>query len=135
MTTPPPRRAPVAPLLRLLCLAACVALAACVQPAHERVVVYLLDAARVPPLADGAPHRAGVRGEDAPLSWERDSTMTPVLRDSLFRTVVTYRTGALVTEMKFTLDGIVELEGRGNRRIRFAPLGDTTVVRAVFDAP
>jgi hypothetical protein len=144
MTPPPPRTRPTrrtrraglacgahrATLRATLLAATCVA---CVQPAHERVVVYEVDVSRAPALRAAGMHVVGIRGGDQPLSWERDAALVAVRPDSLYRTVVTYRTGALVTEVKFTVDGAYEFANGDNRTIRFAPLGDTTIVRATFD--
>jgi hypothetical protein len=100
----------------------------CVQKASDKTVVYLLDVRGLPNV-----RQVGLRGRDKPLSWDQDLPLTPVGPDSsLYRAVVTTRTGYLVTEVKFTVNGEFELKEKDNRRIEFSP-GDTTVYRARFD--
>lgn len=106
-------------------------LTGCVQPAYDRTVVYELDVSHVPGL-----QHVGVRGGDRPLSWEQDTPLTAVVRDSLYRATVTYHTGYLATEVKFTVNGTFELADGANRTVRLARTtvgGDTTIYRAVFD--
>jgi|GEM_PF-4499110 len=69
------------------------------------------------------------------LSRNSDVALTMVRPDSPYRTVVTYRTGYLVTEAKFTVNGEFEMAADANRVVRFASVGDTTVYRAVFGVP
>ncbi|TGE24507.1 hypothetical protein E5K00_04655 [Hymenobacter aquaticus] len=114
-------------LLVALCLSSLL-LPACVQPAHDKTVVYLLDVRGLPNV-----RQVGLRGRDKPLSWDQDLPLTPVGPDStLYRAVVTTRTGYRITEVKFTVNGDFELKNADNRRIEFGP-GDTTVYRARFD--
>jgi putative oxidoreductase len=118
-------------MIRTLRVGAALLLAACVQPAYDRTVVYELDVSRVKGV-----QAVGVRGADRPLSWEQDTPLTPVIRDSLYRAVVTYHTGYLATEVKFTVNGTFELANSDNRKVRLTKTtvgGDTTVYRAVFD--
>ncbi|RSK44025.1 DoxX family protein [Hymenobacter rigui] len=100
----------------------------CVQPAHDKTVVYLLDVKGLPDV-----RQVGLRGRDKPLSWDQDLRLTPTGPDStLYRAVVTTHTGYLLTEVKFTVNGEFELKDADNRRIKFGP-GDTTVYRARFN--
>ncbi|WP_317173316.1 DoxX family protein [Hymenobacter armeniacus] len=99
----------------------------CVQPAHDKTVVYLLDVSGHPKV-----QQVGLRGRDKPLSWDYDLQMTPIIKDSLYRAVVTTHTGYKVTEVKFAINGDYELKQKANRRIEFGP-ADTTVYRARFD--
>lgn len=115
------------PALAVLALACLLLPTGCVQPAHDKTVVYLLDVSGHPGV-----QQVGLRGRDKPLSWDYDLTLTPVRKDSLYRAVVTTHTGYKVTEVKFTLNGNFELKDQDNRRIEFGP-GDTTVYRARFD--
>lgn len=103
----------------------------CVQPAFDRMITYELDVSRVP----GA-RTVGVRGADRPLSWDQDVAMRPVVPESLYVVTVTYHTGYLATDVKFTVNGEFELAEQENRRVRVVPTvtgGDTTVVHAVFN--
>ncbi|MES3033286.1 MAG: hypothetical protein V4813_04750 [Gemmatimonadota bacterium] len=119
---------------RTLTLATIVlAFAGCVQPAYDRTVIYDLDVSALKDVKT-----VGIRGSDSPLSWERDSTLAPVVKDSLYRVVITYRTGYLITQAKFTVNGEFELKDGENRRITFAKgdaNGDTTIYRARFNQP
>lgn len=115
----------------MLALLTCAATTtACVQQAYDRTVVYELDVSALDSV-----RTVGVRGGDTPLSWETDSAMTPVTPQRLYRAVVTYHTGFLKTEVKFTVNGRFELDGKDNRRVAFDMTRDTTVYRAVFDTP
>ncbi|MBC6698771.1 hypothetical protein [Hymenobacter sp. BT190] len=101
----------------------------CVQPAHDKTVVYELDVRGLPNV-----RQVGLRGRDKPLSWDQDLQLMPVGPDSsLYRATVTTHTGFLITEVKFTVNGEFELKEAENRRIVFGP-GDTTVYRARFNA-
>jgi len=113
-------------MTRRLAAAAALFLGACVQPAYDRTVVYELEAPGA-----AASQVAGVRGDDTPLSWQKDLPLVRAPGDSVFRGVVTYHTGSLKTEMKFTVNGAFEFEDAANRRVVFT--GDTTVYRARFD--
>jgi putative oxidoreductase len=115
---------------------ACASLAACVQKAYERTVVFVVDVSRVPNVS-----AVGVRGEGAPLSWQRDTPMTPV-KDSagLYTATVTARTGFLATEVKFVVNGMFEFSGTADESNRIVQLprtttgGDTVRFRAVFNS-
>lgn len=104
-----------------------VLLAGCVQPAYDKTVTYELDVSGV-----RAIRTVGVRGDDKPLSWNTDVALTPVVPDSLYRATVTYHTGSLKSEVKFTVNGEFELQDGANRRVPLAT-GDTTVYRARFN--
>jgi putative oxidoreductase len=112
---------------RCLPLAALSLLAGCVQPAFDKTVVYTLDVSGIPDVKT-----VGVRGDDRPLSWDSDRALTPVVKDSLYRVTVTYHTGYLKTEVKFTVNGDFELKEGGNRRVAFGPR-DTTAYQARFN--
>lgn len=98
----------------------------CVQPAFDRTVVIYLQ-------VNGMDiETVGVRGEGKPLSWNEDLLMEPVVKDSLYTITATGRTAYTFTEIKFTVNGVFELEGKPNRRLEFAK-GDTTYYRATFN--
>lgn len=112
-------------LLLLLLTLGCVLLPGCVQPAHDKTVVYLLDVSGLPNV-----RQVGLRGRDKPLSWDQDLPLTPTGPNStLYRAVVTTHTGYLTTEVKFTVNGEFEFKEADNRRIQFGP-GDTVTYRA-----
>ena len=115
-------------LLLLTIILGSLLLPGCVQPAHDKTVVYLLDVGGLPKV-----QQVGLRGRDKPLSWDQDLALIPANADSsLYRAVVTTRTGYLITEVKFTVNGEFEFQDADNRRIEFGP-GDTTVYRARFN--
>ena len=99
---------------------------ACVQPAYDRTVVYEVDVSAVPGVKT-----VGVRGENLPLSWQKDLALTAVVPDSLYRVAVTHHTGYLATEVKFVVNDQFELDNKPNRRVEFT--GDTTRYQATFN--
>jgi putative oxidoreductase len=100
----------------------------CVQPAYDRTVIYELDVSALDSIQS-----VGLRGDEAPLSWQKDQPLTAIVPDSLYRTTVTYRTGYLKTEVKFTVNGTFEFDNADNRRVPFDMRGDTTIYRARFN--
>ncbi len=109
----------------------CVTLTGCVQRAYDRTIVYELDASGIPNVQS-----VGVRGRDKPLSWNTDVAMTQRAAGGPYTVAVTYHTGYLVTEVKFTVNGEFELANQDNRTVRVERTttgGDTTVYRATFN--
>jgi putative oxidoreductase len=109
----------------------CVTLTGCVQRAYDRTIVYELDVSRVPNVQS-----VGVRGRDKPLSWNSDVAMTQRVAGGPHTVAVTYHTGYLITEVKFTVNGEFELTNQDNRTVRVRRTvtgGDTTVYRATFN--
>lgn len=104
-----------------------IAAAACVQPSKEKTVVVTVT---VPGLK--GIRTVGLRGEGNPLSWRKDYPLTAIVPDSLYTTTFTTRTAYDFTDIKFTVDGQFEREGKENRRLAFNT-GDTTYYRAVFN--
>lgn len=102
-------------------------MSACVQPAYNKTVVLTLKVNGIQDI-----QTVGVRGEGSPLSWNKDLLLEPVVPDSLYTVTVTGRTAYTFTEIKFTVNGQFELEGKPNRRLEFAP-GDTTFYQATFN--
>ena len=110
-----------------------VLLSRCVQPAYDRTIIYELDVGGV-----SSVQSVGVRGRDKPLSWDRDVAMVQRGMGGPYVVAITYHTGYLVTEVKFTVNGEFELANRDNRTVRVARTttgGDTTVYRAKFNVP
>ena len=107
----------------------------CVQKAYVRTVVFRVDVSRVPNVQS-----VGVRGADQPLSWQQDTPMVPVPDSAgLYTATVSARTGRLMTEVKFVVNGTFEFsssQNQENRQVRLPRTttgGDTVVYRAVFD--
>lgn len=101
----------------------------CVQETKLHKVNYLLNVYRLKNI-----EKVGVRGSDNPLSWDADLEMKPIVKDSLYAVEVIYNTGYNGTEVKFTVNGIFELQNRDNRIIRFRESGHTEA-RFAFDRP
>ncbi len=100
---------------------------ACVQKSYKRTVVFLLNTAGIPNI-----QTVGLRGEGNPLSWDTDIEMQPIIKDSIYKATITTVTGYLYTDVKFTINGTLELKDAGNRKVVFSK-GDTTIYEAVFN--
>jgi putative oxidoreductase len=98
----------------------------CVQSTRTRVAVLTLDVSGMGPI-----NSVGVRGEGNPLSWDKDLPMNVLAKDSLYTVTITGQTPYDFTEIKFTVNGQFELEGKENRRLVFT--GDTTYYTANFN--
>ncbi len=101
--------------------------ASCVQKSYKRTVVFQLNTVGIPNI-----QTVGVRGEGNPLSWDADIAMQPIVKDSFYTATITTVTGYLFTEVKFTINGTLELKDAGNRKVVFSK-GDTTIYEAVFN--
>ena len=109
-------------------LLAAFVLSSCVQKTFKRVVVVTLDVSKVKAVL-----WVGIRGNGRPLSWDKDYPMQEVVKDSLYKAVITTDTGYLFAEVKCTVNGNFELQEKSNRRINFDTKRDTTFVKFVFD--
>jgi hypothetical protein len=101
--------------------------ASCVQKSYKQTVTLFLDVSDVKNVKT-----VGVKGSDAPLSWENDTEMQVVKKDSLYKITLTGETGRLCSELKFTVNGNFELENKENRKVYFDK-SKTTVYNAKFD--
>jgi hypothetical protein len=95
----------------------------------QRTVVLTLDVSGIPNIQN-----TGVRGSGNPLSWDEDLPLKALVPDSLYTVTVTGQTPYDFAEIKFTVNGQFELEGKENRKVYFAN-GDTTFYRAIFNVP
>ncbi len=111
--------------LSLICIIV-LAVTGCVQSTRTRVAILTLDVSGQGPIST-----AGVRGEGNPLSWREDYPMSVLVQDSLYTVTLTGQTPYDFTEIKFTVNGQFELEGKENRRLVFT--GDTTYYLAKFN--
>lgn len=109
-------------------LALCVVMNSCVQKTYKRTVVITLDVSKVKNIES-----VGIRGNGKPLTWETDYPMQAVVKDSLYKAIITTETGYLFAEGKCTVNGNFELQDQPNRRIEFDTNNDTTFVHLVFD--
>jgi hypothetical protein len=103
-------------------------ISSCVQKTHKRIVVITLDVSKVDNIQS-----VGIRGNGDPLSWENDYPMQEIVKDSLYKAIITTETGYLFAEGKCTVNGNFELQDKPNRRIEFDTKKDTTSVHFVFD--
>jgi hypothetical protein len=113
---------------KLIALALIIFMSSCVQKTYKRVIVVTLDVSKQKNI-----QWVGIRGNGKPLSWENDFPMTPIVKDSLYKAVITTETGYLFGEIKCTVNGNFELKDKPNRRINFDTKKDTTFVKLVFD--
>jgi hypothetical protein len=102
-------------------------LSSCVQKTHKRTVVFTLDTSGVKDI-----EKVGIRGWDTPLSWDEDYRLKEIVKDSLYQATVTGETGRICVEVKFAVNGKLELDGKGNRKIYFEEK-DTVFYKAKFD--
>jgi hypothetical protein len=102
----------------------------CVQKTKKYPVRCILDVSKLKDV-----NTAGIRGSGAPLDWQNDFEMKTLIEDSLYVADITFDTGYIGTEIKFTVNGQFELAGRDNRRIIFDTGSDTTIYKAIFDVP
>jgi hypothetical protein len=99
----------------------------CVQKTYKKTVVFTLYVSEIKKVK-----KVGIRGNDKPLSWEYDTEMREVKKDSVYKITITGETGYKFTEVKFVVNDVFELQGKDNRRIVFSEK-DTTFYNAKFD--
>lgn len=102
-------------------------LASCVQKTNKHSITLLVDVSSLKDIKT-----VGIRGNDKPFSWDYDTEMEVVKKDSLYKKTCTFETGRLCTEIKFTVNGDFELKDKQNRKIYFNQNGET-VFKAKFD--
>lgn len=100
----------------------------CVQKTYNKTVIYTLKIIGMKDIKS-----VGIRGNDKPLNWDKDYESKVIKKDSLYRAVVTYKTGYKFTEAKFTVNGEFELQNNPNRRIEFSN-SDTTFYEATYNS-
>jgi hypothetical protein len=89
-------------------------LTSCVQKSYSRKVTLLLDVS-----GNKNIKTVGIRGNDKPFSWDYDTEMEIVKKDSLYKKTFEINTGRLCTELKFTINGDFELQDKENRKVYF----------------
>jgi hypothetical protein len=112
---------------RVLLLIAVMSLTSCVQKSHKRTVVFLLDVSGIKDLKS-----VGIRGSEKPFSWDYDTEMEVIKKDSLYKKSITVDTGRLCLEVKFTVNGDFELKDQNNRKVYYSTTG-TTNYKAKFN--
>ena len=63
----------------------------------------------------------GVKGNNNPLSWDNETVLKEIVKDSLYQTTIIHFTGFKFTEVKFIVNGEMELLNLENRRVNFEP--------------
>lgn len=99
----------------------------CVQKTYKKTVVYTLDVSDIKNVT-----KVGIRGNYKPLSWDCDTEMKAIKKDSLYQVVITEETGYKFSEVKFVVNDIFELQNEDNRRVLFSEK-DTTFFKAKFN--
>ncbi len=100
-----------------------VGLTSCVQKSYNRKVTLLLDVSGNIDIKS-----VGIRGENKPFSWNNDTEMEFVKKDSLYKKTFEINTGRLCTEIKFTINGEFELQEQENRKVYFNENGETVYI-------
>ncbi len=108
-------------------LATILTLTSCVQKTKKHSVALLLDISGMKDIKT-----VGIRGNDKPFSWDYDTEMEVVKKDSLYKKTFEIETGRLCSELKFTVNGNFELQEKGNRKVYFNQSGET-VFKAKFN--
>ncbi|WP_395061157.1 hypothetical protein [Flavobacterium sp.] len=99
----------------------------CVQKSYKKTVVFTLDVSKIKSIK-----KVGVRGNDKPLSWDYDTQMKEIKKDSLFQITITGETAYKFTEVKFVVNDTFEFKDKDNRRVIFSEK-DTTFYNAKFN--
>ncbi len=111
----------------LLSLATILLLTSCVQKNKKHSITLLLDASGMKDIKS-----VGIRGNDKPFSWDYDTEMEVVKKDSLYKKTYTFETGRICTELKFTINGEFEFQDQENRKVYFNQNGKT-IYKAKFN--
>lgn len=99
----------------------------CVQKSCKKTVVFTLDVSEIKKIK-----KVGIRGNDKPLSWDNDTEMKEIKKDSLFQITITGETGYKFTEVKFVVNDTFEFKDEDNRRVLFSKK-DTTFYNAKYN--
>lgn len=111
----------------IITVLALLGLTSCVQKSYTRKVTLILDVS-----SDKNIKSVGVRGNDKPFSWDYDTEMEVVKKDSLYKKTFEIETGRLCTEIKFTINGEFELQDQANRKVFFNK-SEKTIFKAKFN--
>ena len=99
----------------------------CVQKTYKKTVVFTLDVSEIKNVK-----KVGICGNDKPLSWDYDTEMKAIKKDSLYQITLTGETGYKFTEVKFVVNDTFEFQNEDNRRVLFSEK-DTTFYKAKFN--
>ena len=103
------------------------ALTSCVQKSTKKTVIVKLNVEGVKDIQS-----VGIRGSEKPLSWKKDMVLKAIKKDTLYEATFSLVTGYKFTEVKFAVNGQIELKEKENRRIIFSN-NDTTIYEAKFE--
>lgn len=104
-----------------------VLLSSCVQKTYKKTVVFRLDTSEIKEVK-----KVGIRGNDKPLTWDYDTEMKAIKKDSLYEITVTFETGYKFTEVKFVVNDAFEFQNEDNRKVVFSEK-DTCTYNATFN--
>jgi hypothetical protein len=113
--------------LRLTAILLALFLTSCVQKTFKKTIVFTLDASEIKNIK-----KVGIRGNDKPHSWDYDTEMKELKKDSLYQITITGETGYQFTEVKFVVNDNFEFQNEDNRRVVFSEK-DTTYFKAKFN--
>jgi hypothetical protein len=99
----------------------------CVQKTLKKTVVFRLNTSEIKEVK-----KVGIRGNDKPLSWDYNTKMNEIKKDSLYEITVTFETGYKFTEVKFVVNDDFEFKNEDNRRVVFSEK-DTTFYNAKYN--
>jgi PBP1b-binding outer membrane lipoprotein LpoB len=102
-------------------------LTSCVQKTYKKTVVFTVDVSEIKNIK-----KVGIRGNDKPLSWDFDTEMKALKKDSVYQITLTGETGYQFTEVKFVVNDSMEFQNEDNRRVVFSEK-DTTYFNAKFN--
>ena len=111
----------------LIILTLILAFTSCVQKSSKKTIVVRLNVEELKNIQN-----VGIRGSEKPLSWDYDTELKPIVKDTLYEAIFSLTTGYKFTETKFTVNGQFELNDKPNRKIMFSDK-DTTVYEAKFN--
>lgn len=102
-------------------------ISSCVQESYNQAVTVILDVFGIKDIKS-----VGLRGDGIPLSWDEDFEMKPLIKDSLYTTTFSVKTGYLFAEIKFVVNGEFELKDKDNRQVYFDK-SRKTIYKATFN--
>lgn len=114
-------------IITITALLLSILITSCVQKTYKKTVVFTLDASKIKEVK-----KVGIRGNDKPLSWDYDTEMKEIKKDSLYQITITGETGYKFTEIKFVVNDTFEFQNEENRRVLFSEK-DTTFYNAKFN--
>ena len=114
-------------LVTIIALVLTLLVTSCVQKSYKKTIVFTLDASKIK-----NSKKVGIRGNDKPLSWDYNTKMNEIKKDSLYEITVTFETGYKFTEVKFVVNEDFEFKNEDNRRVVFSEK-DTTFFNAKYN--